>query len=215
MDTAHLENSWNTVITGNVAHTNKSDDFPWDVPRVSFRFRCSSRSSVSPGTLGARPCLSINAAQQWDPWVPTIVQPSPGIKLVQEWSITQQWPQITLVQQRATWCGLKNTYGMSVYSKEYNFPILFIFSVYFFLLFVLSLFLFLFSVSLSVFLSPFSFTPSLTKGWLSYFSRSLQFRQAATHMGSQRCRVSVTRISSERAPQPVKIRVTFFWRYKS
>jgi hypothetical protein len=36
----------------------------------------------------------------------------------------QQWPQITLVKQWPTWCGMKNTTGMSVCFKEYTFPIL-------------------------------------------------------------------------------------------
>jgi hypothetical protein len=38
--------------------------------------------------------------------------------------VGQKWPRVTLVQQLPTWRGVKNTSGMSVYSKEYSFPIL-------------------------------------------------------------------------------------------
>jgi hypothetical protein len=47
-------------------------------------------------------------------------------EFVQAWPRTQQLPRITSVQQRPTWCGVKNTSGMSVFSKEYTFPILFL-----------------------------------------------------------------------------------------
>jgi hypothetical protein len=38
----------------------------------------------------------------------------------------QQWPEIALLQQRPTWCDVKNAFGMLVNSKEYAFPNLFL-----------------------------------------------------------------------------------------
>jgi hypothetical protein len=57
------------------------------------------------------------------------------------WSMLQQWPQITLQQSpcmsllhllypwlpcwcHSPWCGMRNIFGVSVYSKEYTLPIL-------------------------------------------------------------------------------------------
>jgi hypothetical protein len=39
------------------------------------------------------------------------------------WTVTQQWPRVTSVQQRPTWRGVKNFFEMPVYSKEYTFPV--------------------------------------------------------------------------------------------
>jgi hypothetical protein len=65
--------------------------------------------------------LESTVAQQPDPTV-SIVQQSPGITLVKEWPKAQQRHSITLAQQRPKWCGV-NTFGTSVYFKEYTFPI--------------------------------------------------------------------------------------------
>jgi hypothetical protein len=46
-----------------------------------------------------------------------------GWTLVQKWSKTQQSP-MTTQQPRPTCCGVKNTFRMSVYSKEYTFTFL-------------------------------------------------------------------------------------------
>jgi hypothetical protein len=46
------------------------------------------------------------------------------LRLFLEHIVAQQGPEITLVQQRPAWCGVRNTFGMSVYSKEYPFPVL-------------------------------------------------------------------------------------------
>jgi hypothetical protein len=83
-------------------------------------------------------------AQQWDPRFSIVAQQSPGMTLVQEWPEPQQWLGITLVQewpnmqrwsrmisvqQRPTWRDVKNTFGMSVHSKESTFPVLFLLEI--------------------------------------------------------------------------------------
>jgi hypothetical protein len=42
-----------------------------------------------------------------------------GMAFMKEWPKMQQWPQITSVQQWP-WCCMKNTFGISVYLKEYT-----------------------------------------------------------------------------------------------
>jgi hypothetical protein len=53
------------------------------------------------------------------------VQQRPQITFLQKWPQVQEWPQIALVQQLPIWCVKNNTSGLSVYCKEYTFPILF------------------------------------------------------------------------------------------
>jgi hypothetical protein len=60
------------------------------------------------------------------PSVPFVVQQRLGTTLVQEWSKTQPWPLFALVQKRPAWCDTKNTFGMSMYSQQYTYPILFL-----------------------------------------------------------------------------------------
>jgi hypothetical protein len=52
-----------------------------------------------------------------------VAQQCPGITLVEEWPKMEQWSHHT-VQQRPTWYDVTNTFGMTVYSKEYTLPIL-------------------------------------------------------------------------------------------
>jgi hypothetical protein len=84
--------------------------------------RCSSCYSVSEEHLMG-PSMSVCLFLLWanqPAWSEIIVaQQWP-------WNISvQERPQITLVQQWPTWCGMKNTTEISVYFKQYTFPILF------------------------------------------------------------------------------------------
>jgi hypothetical protein len=51
-------------------------------------------------------------------------QHNSDLRTLLEHSVAQQWIWLALVQQWPMWCGVKNTFGMSVYSKEYTFPVL-------------------------------------------------------------------------------------------
>jgi hypothetical protein len=76
-------------------------------------------------TLRARPCLSVCLSVAFSlggrqPTWPGLIVAQIGTEVpLLEHSLVQQWPWITLVQQWPTWHNVKNTFGSSVYSKEY------------------------------------------------------------------------------------------------
>jgi hypothetical protein len=81
-------------------------------------------------TVDCRSLLKYTVLQEWLEC--TLVQERPKmqqwlcITLVQEWPGMQRWSRIVLVQELPKWCGVKNTFGMMVYSKIYSFSILFV-----------------------------------------------------------------------------------------
>jgi hypothetical protein len=78
-------------------------------PGVTVPTRFSTR--VAGGSLFPRRCSTCMAGGPQLAW--------PGMSLAQEWPLAQQWLWITWVQQQPMWCAVKNTFEMSMYSKEY------------------------------------------------------------------------------------------------
>jgi hypothetical protein len=80
------------------------------------------------------PLLEHVAAQQWELQVPIVVlhcwnifRKGPRIS-VQEWPKTLDHPRATLVQRWPRWKVVNNSFGVALYSEEYTFPVLFLFS---------------------------------------------------------------------------------------
>jgi hypothetical protein len=76
---------------------------------------------VAPGALTHGQTLPYLGHQTWTP----LCFHHLGCNISTRMTAVQQWPLITLLQQWPTSCGMKNTFGMSVYSIDYTFPILF------------------------------------------------------------------------------------------
>jgi hypothetical protein len=116
----NLSHCWNTLSNGNRGHCSNTLLQQWEPWSLLGHIVTKVESEVIDGS---HQCRQITLQQwPWVPWLDLLLLSSKS-----DWSSQFLWAVVfnEAVYWHRPWCGVKNTFGSSVYSEQYIFPILF------------------------------------------------------------------------------------------